>query len=72
MTIINTTVTPDAHAQRDGRRDVTERHTFASGEVVTVTYRAEVGADPAAIAAARVPALEHAMAQAEAEAVINA
>lgn len=71
MSIVNTTVTQDAHTQRDGRRDVTERHVFSSGEVVTVTYRAEVGADTAAMAAARVPVLEQAMADAEAQGVMN-
>lgn len=71
MSIVSTTVTQDAHAQADGRRDVTERHTFSSGEVVTVTYRAEIGADTAAIAAVRVSALEQAMADAEAQGAMN-
>lgn len=71
MSIVSTTVTQDAHAQADGRRNVTERHAFSSGEVVTVTYRAEPGADSAAIAAARVAALEQMMADAEAQGAMN-
>ncbi|MCM2311328.1 MAG: hypothetical protein NDI84_07995 [Steroidobacteraceae bacterium] len=71
MSIISTIVTPDAHTQRDGRRYIAEVHTFASGEVVTVNYLAEVGADTAVIATARKSALEAAMADSEAEAVTH-
>lgn len=71
MTITSTVVIADAHAQIDGRRDVVERHTFHTGAMVEVRYRAEVGADTAAIAAARVPVLEQQAAAAEAEGLTN-
>lgn len=71
MSIVSTTVTADAHTQRDGRRDVAELHVFASGESVTVMYRAEPGMDTAAIAEARKATLEAQAAEREAAEILN-
>ena len=47
------TVTPDGHAQADGRRYVTEVHSDGVGEFARLEYLAAVGADTNAIATAR-------------------
>jgi len=46
------------HAQADGRRYVTERHTFDDGSVEVVEYLADSKADHAAIMAARALVIE--------------
>lgn len=56
-TIVSSVATADAVAQKDGRRHVREVHTDSLGATYEFTYLAEVGADTAAIAAARAPGI---------------
>ena len=65
MAIINSTFTPDAHLQKDGRRYVTERHVDHLGVEHLFVYKAAANADYAAIMAARVPRIEEAIAESE-------
>jgi hypothetical protein len=63
--IVNSTCTPDAHLQRDGRRGVVERHVDHQGVEHLHVYRADAKADYAAMMAARVPVVEAALAESE-------
>ena len=65
MSIVNSTFTPDAHLQRDGKRHVTERHVDHLGVEHLFVYKAAADADYAAIMAARVPRIEAALAESE-------
>ena len=53
------------HEQRDGRRYVEERFLLSTSDVITREYLAAVGADCAAILAARVPQVEATLAESE-------
>jgi len=66
------TVTPDGHAQADGRRYVTEVHSDGVGEFARLEYLAAVGADTNAIATARNAVLLVSAADNEAEQAIEA
>lgn len=59
------------HAQADGRRYVTERHTDDAGGVHEREYLAALGADHAAIAAAYAVELADELAAGEFEAILN-
>lgn len=59
------------HAQADGRRYVTERHTDDSGGVHEREYLAPVGADHAAIAGGYAVQLAEALAVGEFEEIIG-
>lgn len=65
MSIVQSTFTPDAHLQRDGKRHVTERHLDHLGVEHLFVYKADANADYAAIMAARVPRIEAALAESE-------
>jgi len=54
-------------AQVDGRRYVEERHTDSTGYVHVVGYLAAIGTDYAAVMAARVPGINKALREAEAD-----
>jgi hypothetical protein len=60
------------HAQADGRRYVTERHTDHLGATHEVSYLATVNADYVAIRTARVPLVEATLAENEFLAILNA
>lgn len=70
MPIVSSTHTI-GHAQIDGRRYVTERHTDDIGAVLEVEYLAADGADYTAIRAARASKINDELAEAEANALIN-
>lgn len=59
------------HAQADGRRYVTESHADDLGAVLLVEYLAPNGADYVAIRTARAAQINDALAEAEAQALIN-
>jgi hypothetical protein len=44
MRIVTSTIIAE-HVQRDGRRDITERHVTDTGETIDVHYRADAKAD---------------------------
>jgi hypothetical protein len=59
------------HAQRDGRRYVTEAHTDNTGTVFAVEYLAAVGTDYVAVRDARATAISDQLAEAEARALAD-
>ncbi len=65
MAITSSIIVMD-HAQPDGRRWVTEQHTYGTGEVQFVRYLAGAADDVSAAMAARVASLEAARADREA------
>lgn len=69
MSIVSSTHTV-GHAQIDGRRYLTERHTDHLGEVHQVEYLAAVGTDYNAVMAARAVQIEQQLAEAEAAALL--
>lgn len=70
-TMVSSVVTVDGHTQVDGRRYVTETHTDSNGAVYVIEYLSAVGADTAAIAAARADQIIADQTQAELDAVLN-
>ena len=69
MTIVSSTHAV-SHAQIDGRRYVSERHTDHTGVVHTAEYLAAVGTDYASVMLARVAGIEQSLAEAEAAALL--
>ena len=65
MPIVSSTVHPDNHLQRDGRRGVTERHFDHLGVEHLHVYKAVNGSDYSAAAQARVSRIEAALAESE-------
>lgn len=65
MSIVSSTHTL-GHAQADGRRYVTERHTDSMGAVYVVEYLAAVGTDYVAVRDARAVVIADQLAEAEA------
>ena len=59
------------HAQRDGRRYVTERHTLDTGEVIAREYGPVGEIDYAAVMTAEAARIEQALADAEFEGLIG-
>ena len=71
MSIVSSTYTLDNHTQIDGRRYVTELHTDHIGVAHLVEYLAPIGADYQSIANARADSIALALAEAEAEELLN-
>ena len=71
MPVVSSSYALDGHAQSDGRRYVRETHVLNAGDPVIVDYLAAVGADYAAIMAARVTQINESLADAEANGVID-
>ena len=71
MPVASSSYVADAHTQIDGRRYVRETHTLTAGDPVIVDYLAPVGADYAAIMAARVAQINESLAEREANEVVN-
>ena len=71
MPVASSSYVLDGHTQADGRRYVRETHTLTVGDPVIVDYLAAVGADYAAIMAARVAQINESLAEAEANEVID-
>jgi hypothetical protein len=72
MPVASNSYVADAHTQADGRRYVTETHVLTAGAPVVVSYLAAVGADYAAIMAARVDQINESLAEQEAQQIIEA
>lgn len=70
MPIVNSTHTV-GHEQIDGRRYVVEQHTDDLGAVLTFEYLAAPGTDYVAVRGARVAQINDALAEAEAQALID-
>lgn len=69
--IVSSSYTEDAHAQKDGRRFVTETHTDSAGAVHQVSYKASPGMDLQAIMAARAVALSEQLAEGEVDGALE-
>jgi len=70
MSIVSSTLTL-GHAQVDGRKYCTERHTDSGGAVHLIEYLSAVGADTNAIMLARVPRIEADLADGECVRVLS-
>lgn len=68
---MNSSVFSSGHAQRDGRRYVTETHTDDAGGVHRVEYLAAVGTDYTAVMQARAAQIDAALLEAEIAEVIG-
>ncbi len=71
MRITNSIIIAE-HVQRDGRRDITERHVTDTGETIDVHYRAEAKADVERTMRDRVAVIEAQLAERAARAVEQA
>ncbi len=71
MPVASSSYVIDAHTQVDGRQYVRETHTLTAGDPFVANYLAAVGADYAAIMAARVAKINESLAETEANEVID-
>jgi hypothetical protein len=71
MSIVSSTYMVDEHTQRDGRRYVLEEHIDSEGVVYRNMYLSDVGANYSAILAIHASKLAIALAEQEAEEVLN-
>ena len=71
MPVSSSTFSVEPVVQKDGRQWVTETHTLTAGEPFVIQYLAEPGTDYAAAMSARVPSLNIALAELEAERLLN-